>query len=102
MFQGKYWAGLRAGCETIFHSRQLARYAPLMNTASANLATRLRKVPFPIIGGASSPAPLDGKQQLEATAGNLICQYPAALALLPVTTWVQACLSCLPAFLGPE
>lgn len=39
--RGKYWAGLRASCERVFHSGQLASYAPLMNAAAEKLAARL-------------------------------------------------------------
>lgn len=41
---GKYWAGLRASCEPVFHSSQLERYAPLMSNAAGKLNGRLRKV----------------------------------------------------------
>jgi cytochrome P450 len=39
--RGKYWAGLRASCERMFHSSQLAQYAPLMNSVATKLASRL-------------------------------------------------------------
>jgi len=39
--RGKYWTGLRASVERVFHSGQLAAYAPLMNEAAEKLNTRL-------------------------------------------------------------
>lgn len=41
--RGKYWASLRASCEPVFHSEQLARYAPMMSSAVEKLITRLQK-----------------------------------------------------------
>lgn len=39
--RGRYWTGLRASVERVFHSGQLAAYAPLMNEAAEKLNTRL-------------------------------------------------------------
>lgn len=41
--RGKYWAGLRASCERVFHSGQLASYAPLMNSAAEKLTARFQR-----------------------------------------------------------
>lgn len=51
--RGKYWAGLRASCERVFHSGQLALYAPLMNAAAEKLAARLQQ-PAPASGPATA------------------------------------------------
>ncbi len=38
MRRGKYWTGIRAACEPMFHTQTLSSFAPLMNDAAAKLA----------------------------------------------------------------
>lgn len=56
--RGKYWAGLRASCERVFHSGQLASYAPLMNSAAEKLTARFQRAPA--AAEASPPAAVGG------------------------------------------
>ncbi|KAL0031098.1 hypothetical protein WJX77_003695 [Trebouxia sp. C0004] len=37
----KFWAGIRASCEPLFHSRMLRAHAPLINQAASGLVRRL-------------------------------------------------------------
>ena len=36
--RGKYWTGIRAACEPMFHTQSLSSFAPMMNDAAAKLA----------------------------------------------------------------
>ena len=38
--RGKYWTGIRAACEPMFHSQSLSSFAPMMNEAAATLASK--------------------------------------------------------------
>lgn len=41
--RGKYWAGVRAACEPLFHSGPLASYIPVMDSAAKTLVGLLQK-----------------------------------------------------------
>lgn len=43
--KGKYWTGLRAACEPMFHTSSLNTFAPLMNTAAVRLTERCLTAP---------------------------------------------------------
>ena len=42
--RGRYWTGLRAACEPVFHSDKLQTYAPIANKAMSSLVEKLRAV----------------------------------------------------------
>ena len=39
--RGKYWSGIRAACEPLFHSQQLRTYAPVVNKAVDAMIAKL-------------------------------------------------------------
>ena len=41
----KFWAGIRAACEPLFHSKKLRAHAPLINQAATHLQQRLASAP---------------------------------------------------------
>lgn len=42
--RGRYWTGLRAACEPVFHSDKLETYMPIANKAMTSLADKLAAV----------------------------------------------------------
>ncbi len=42
--RGRYWTGLRAACEPVFHSDKLETYMPVANKAMTSLADKLAAV----------------------------------------------------------
>lgn len=42
--RGRYWTGLRAACEPVFHSDKLQSYVPITNTALTSLIQKLDAV----------------------------------------------------------
>lgn len=42
--RGKYWAGIRAACEPVFHSDKLQTYVPVANKAMSSLVDKLTAV----------------------------------------------------------
>ena len=43
-YRGKYWTGLRAACEPVFHSDKLQSYVPITNTALTSLIDKLEGI----------------------------------------------------------
>ena len=43
--RGRYWSGIRAACEPVFHSDKLQTYVPIANKAMNSLIDKLRAVP---------------------------------------------------------
>ena len=44
VYRGKYWAGIRAACEPVFHSDKLQTYVPVANKAMSSLVDKLTAV----------------------------------------------------------
>lgn len=44
MYRGRYWAGVRAACEPVFHSDKLQTYVPIANKALSSLVNKLAAV----------------------------------------------------------
>jgi len=43
-YRGRYWTGIRAACEPVFHSDKLQSYVPITNTALTSLIQKLDAV----------------------------------------------------------
>lgn len=42
--RGRYWSGVRAACEPVFHSEKLQTYVPIVNRAMSSLVEKLGAV----------------------------------------------------------
>lgn len=42
--RGRYWTGIRAACEPVFHSDKLQSYVPITNSAMTQLIQKLGDV----------------------------------------------------------